>query len=86
MSDVFDYIFTDPVSGDILDDCARVFSICRVPNETDAQLRTRLNNILKYQPVPSSPHLKLLVLLEKLGLVAVTGLLDTFLPVGYPRR
>lgn len=86
MNDAFSYMFVDPVTGDVLDDVGRLFNVIRGVGETDHQLRTRINNILKYQPGPPPHLLKLLVLLEKLGLTSCTDLLDTFLPIGYPRR
>lgn len=84
MSDeVIDSLFIAPATGSTLDGFASLFAICRGVKETDAQLRTRINNLLRHQPGPNASTLALFELLEKLGLRSPTVLLDTFMPVGH---
>jgi hypothetical protein len=84
--DILEALCLKPVSGADLDKTVTTWGIVRSVGETDAQLRSRIKYMLKHQPGPNNQTLKLFVLLEKLGLTTCSETLDTFLPIGYPRR
>jgi hypothetical protein len=82
----FDSFMTEPVEDSLLDRLTGQCAITRGVNETDAQLRARINGILQHQPGPDLFTLSLFEFLEKLGLKSTTMLLDTFMPVGHRWR
>jgi hypothetical protein len=81
-----DHFLVQPADGDMLDATASLFSIVRGVNETDSQLRARINNMMRHQPGPHSSTLQLFLFLEKLGIRSTSSLLDAFLPIGISRR
>jgi hypothetical protein len=60
-----------------LDSMASVYSIVRMPGETDMQLRTRMTSIL-YTPRPDPYIMRLFLLLYRLGLTSP----KQYLPIG----